>query len=106
MFKRALLLAAACAALLAGPAIAQTITAPQVQTVNNNDLFQDDVNGAQTSVVNCTALVLSTALSGSTAGVASAPISCASSAGFGAAGTAAMLFDNGGSGKITVSAEL
>ena len=76
-----------------------------VPTIGSSTGFAMTV-GAQTSVVNCTALVLSTALSGSTAGVASAPISCASSAGFGAAGTAAMLFDNGGSGKITVSAEL
>ena len=48
MFKRALILAAAFAACAAGMALAQLQPnyTPQVQTVNNADLFQDVVNGA------------------------------------------------------------
>ncbi len=61
---------------------------------------------AGTTKVACTTLQTSTVLSGSAPGILTVPISCASSAGFGAAGTAAFLVNGGGSGVIQASAEL
>lgn len=61
---------------------------------------------AQTSVVTCTANATSSQVASSAANTRFAPVTCDSSAGFGAAGTVAQLFGNGGSGKIVASADL
>lgn len=61
---------------------------------------------AQTSVVTCTANATSTQVTSSAANIQAVPMTCDSSAGFGAAGTVAQLFSNNGSGVVQASAEL
>ncbi len=62
---------------------------------------------AQTSLVNCASLATSTAVSGQSASLQAVPIACGSSAAFtgNIGGVAAMLFDNGGAGSISASAD-
>jgi hypothetical protein len=60
---------------------------------------------AQTSAVACTVTRTSTTLASAAASTQYVPIDCTSSAGFGAAGTAAQLYDAGGSGVINAYAD-
>jgi hypothetical protein len=60
---------------------------------------------AQTSVANCSAIRLSTTFTSTVATPEIVPIDCTSTTAFGAAGTAAQLFDAGQSGLISASAD-
>ena len=61
---------------------------------------------AGSSLVQCTALALSTTPTSNAATSDGALLSCASSAGFGTAGTVSLFYDDNGSGVIAASAEL
>lgn len=68
--------------------------------------FSASASTASTSATACTANTTSATLTGSAASVNGVLMNCASSAGFGAAGTGGFLWDAGGTGKIIASAEL
>lgn len=68
--------------------------------------FAASASTASSSVTACTANTTSATLSTNAATTQGVLMNCASSAGFGAAGTAGFLWDGAGTGKIQASAEL